>query len=39
MEIPRCVGTVEETIAIVRKDREEWLAQQRLSSHDHDPRE
>jgi hypothetical protein len=28
MEIPRCVGTVEETIAIIRRDREEWLAQQ-----------
>jgi hypothetical protein len=32
MEIPSCVGTVEETIAIVRKDREEWLAEQRPRS-------
>jgi len=28
MDIPRCVGTVEETIAIIRQDREEWLVQQ-----------
>jgi predicted Rossmann-fold nucleotide-binding protein len=32
MEIPQCVGTVEETIAIIRRDREEWLAQQQLLS-------
>ena len=36
MEIPWCVGTVEETIAIVRKDREEWLAEQPRPD---DPRE
>jgi uncharacterized protein (TIGR00730 family) len=35
MEIPSCVGTVEETIAIIRKDREDWLAEQRLRSGDH----
>jgi uncharacterized protein (TIGR00730 family) len=34
MEIPRCVGTVEETIAIIDKDRADWLAQQRLLSGD-----
>jgi uncharacterized protein (TIGR00730 family) len=28
MEIPQCVGTVEETVAIIRQDREAWLAQQ-----------
>jgi uncharacterized protein (TIGR00730 family) len=28
MDVPRCVGTVEETVAIIRQDREEWLAQQ-----------
>jgi len=28
MDIPRCVGSVEETVAIIRQDREEWLAQQ-----------
>jgi predicted Rossmann-fold nucleotide-binding protein len=28
MTIPQCVGSVEETIAIIRRDREEWLAQQ-----------
>jgi uncharacterized protein (TIGR00730 family) len=28
MEIPSCVGTVEETVAIIRQDREAWLVQQ-----------
>jgi uncharacterized protein (TIGR00730 family) len=28
MDIPQCVGSVEETIAIIRQDREDWLAQQ-----------
>ena len=28
MEIPQCVGTVEETVAIIRQDRVAWLAQQ-----------
>jgi len=28
MDIPRCVGSVEETVAIIRQDREEWLVQQ-----------
>jgi hypothetical protein len=28
MQIPRCVGTVEETVAIIRQDRAAWLAQQ-----------
>jgi uncharacterized protein (TIGR00730 family) len=28
MDIPRCVDTVEETVAIIRQDREAWLAQQ-----------
>jgi uncharacterized protein (TIGR00730 family) len=28
MDIPQCVGSVEETVAIIRQDREDWLAQQ-----------
>ena len=28
MAIPRCVGTVEETVAIIRENREQWLREQ-----------
>jgi uncharacterized protein (TIGR00730 family) len=28
MDIPQCVRTVEETVAIIRQDREQWLAEQ-----------
>jgi uncharacterized protein (TIGR00730 family) len=34
MDIPRCVGTVEETIAIIRQDREEWLTQQAAAARE-----
>ena len=28
MAIPQCVGTVEETVAIIRENREAWLQEQ-----------
>jgi hypothetical protein len=28
LAIPQCVGTVEETLAVIREDREDWLRQQ-----------
>jgi predicted Rossmann-fold nucleotide-binding protein len=30
LDIPRCVDTVEETVAIIRESRVEWLAGQHL---------
>ena len=34
MDIPHCVRTVEETVAIIRQDREAWLAQQAEAARD-----
>jgi predicted Rossmann-fold nucleotide-binding protein len=34
MEIPHCVETIEETVAIIRRDREEWLAQQAAAARE-----
>jgi hypothetical protein len=28
LTIPQCVGTVGETLAVIREDREDWLRQQ-----------
>jgi hypothetical protein len=28
LDIPRCVNSVEETVALIRESRTEWLAQQ-----------
>ena len=36
MAIPRCVGSVDETLAIIRENRDEWLQQQAARGQTHE---